>query len=65
MGYFIHSPSHEIRHSNVGASDMSRIWHSVEPVSVEASVVSPGDGRDGGEGAFLIVLWGYIFIPIS
>ena len=49
----------------MGASDISRIWHSVEPVSVEASVVSPGDGRDGGEGAFLIVLWGYIFIPIS
>ena len=34
------------------------MWHCVELVSVEVSVVSPGDGRDGGEGAFHIALWG-------
>ena len=42
----------------MGASDMSCRWHCVEIVSVQASVVSPGDGGDGGEGAFHIALWG-------
>ena len=36
---------------------MSLMWHCVELVSVEASVVCPGDGGDGGEGAFHIALW--------